>query len=56
MALDLTEVECFVVVAEHRHFGRAATAMGVTVSAVTKRLQRLETALGVPLVEARPVR
>ncbi len=50
MALDLTNVESFVALAEHRHFGKAASALGVTVSTVTKRLQRLEDALGVPLV------
>ena len=50
MTLDLTGVECFVAVARFRHFGEAATHLGVSVSTVTKRLQRLEVALGVPLV------
>lgn len=50
MALDLVGVDCFVAVARCRHFGHAARELGVTVSTVTKRLQRLETQLGVPLV------
>ena len=36
---------------DSRHFGRAANRLGVTRSALTKRIKRLETALGVPLVE-----
>ncbi len=51
MDLDLTAVESFVVLNQQRHFGRAATGLGITVSALTKRIQRLETALGVPIVE-----
>lgn len=50
MSLDLSGVEAFVAVARWRHFGQAAQELGVTVSAVTKRLQRLEAELGVPLV------
>lgn len=50
MPLDLTGVECFVAVTRQRHFGAAARDLGVSVSTVTKRLQRLETSLGVPLV------
>ena len=49
--LDLTAVESFVVLSQQRHFGRAALGLGVTVSALTKRIQRLEATLGVPLVE-----
>ncbi|QIG43385.1 LysR family transcriptional regulator [Nocardioides anomalus] len=49
--LDLTAVQSFVVLSQQRHFGRAAAGLGVTVSALTKRIQRLEAALGVPLVE-----
>lgn len=51
MSLDLVAVESFVVVTEQRHFGRAAERLGVTVSALTKRIQRLEATLGVPLIE-----
>ncbi|UUZ58909.1 LysR family transcriptional regulator [Nocardioides sp. B-3] len=51
MDLDLTAVESFIAVTDQRHFGRAAESLGVTVSALTKRIQRLERALGVPLIE-----
>lgn len=51
MEVDLTAVATFLAVVEHQHFGRAAAVLGVSVSAVTKRLHRLEAALGVPLVE-----
>lgn len=51
MEVDLTAVATFLAVVEHQHFGRAASALGVSVSAVTKRLHRLEAALGVPLVD-----
>jgi len=51
MDLDLTAVESFIVVTELRHFGRAADRLGVSASALTKRIKRLEAALGVPLIE-----
>ena len=51
MDLDLTAVESFLAVTESRHFGRAAGKLGVSVSALTKRIQRLEAAVGVPLIE-----
>lgn len=51
MDLDLTAVESFVAVTEARHFGRAAQSLGVSVSALSKRIQRLEATLGVPLIE-----
>jgi len=51
MDLDLTAVESFVTVTEARHFGRAADRLGVSASALTKRIQRLEAAVGVPLIE-----
>ena len=49
--LDLAEVASFVEVTETRHFGRAAEKLGISVSALTKRVQRLEQSLGVPLIE-----
>lgn len=49
--LDLAAVATFVSVVRHRHFGLAAEELGHSVSAVTKRLQRLEADLGVLLVE-----
>ncbi|HNJ77733.1 MAG TPA: LysR family transcriptional regulator [Marmoricola sp.] len=48
--IDLAAVECFVTVAGERHFGHAAAKLGVSVSAVTKRVKRLEASLGVPLI------
>ncbi len=51
MDLDLTAVESFTAVTEQRHFGRAAERLGVSVSALTKRIQRLEATVGVPLIE-----
>ena len=51
MDLDLTAVESFVTVTEARHFGRAADRLGVSASALTKRIQRLEASVGVPLIE-----
>ncbi len=51
MDLDLTAVESFIAVTAQRHFGRAAERLGVSVSALTKRIQRLEATLGVPLIE-----
>ncbi len=51
MDLDLTAVESFIAVADLRHFGRAAGRLGVSASALTKRIQRLEAAVGVPLIE-----
>ena len=51
MNFDLVTVRAFLAVVEQRHYGRAAEALGVSVSAVTKRVQRLEADLGVPLLE-----
>jgi DNA-binding transcriptional LysR family regulator len=51
MDLDLTGVEAFIAVTDLRHFGRAADKLGVSVSALTKRIKRLEAAVGVPLIE-----
>jgi DNA-binding transcriptional LysR family regulator len=51
MDLDLTTVESFIAVTDRRHFGRAANDLRISVSALTKRIQRLEAAVGVPLIE-----
>jgi DNA-binding transcriptional LysR family regulator len=55
MELDLTLVSAFVVLAEEQHFGRAATRLHLTTSALSKRVQRLERQLGVLLVVRDPV-
>lgn len=51
MSLNVETVETFLYVVERRHFGRAAQELGLTVSAITKRIQRLEDEVGVPLIE-----
>ncbi len=48
--LDLDAVATFVAVLEERHYGRAATRMHLTQSAVTRRLHRLERQLGTQLL------
>jgi DNA-binding transcriptional LysR family regulator len=52
--LDLAQVRAFVCVAEHGHFGRAATALFLTQQALSKRIQRLERALGATLLARGP--
>jgi DNA-binding transcriptional LysR family regulator len=49
--LDLGDLECFVAVAEDKHFGRAADRLAMTVSSVSKRCARLEQALGARLFD-----
>ncbi|WP_141576864.1 LysR family transcriptional regulator [Actinomadura sp. WMMA1423] len=49
MELDLGQVRAFVAVAGHLHFGRAAEELSISQQAVSKRVARLEAALGVPL-------
>ncbi len=48
---ELTQLRCLVVLDEHRHFGRAAEALGMSQPALTKQLQRLEKEMGVRLVD-----
>lgn len=49
--MDIVELTAFLAVVRHRHFGHAAAELGVSISAVTKRVQRLEAELGIPLIE-----
>src|ERR1700740_3450700 len=42
MALELSELRSFVVLADHLHFGQAAEALHVSQPALTKQIQRLE--------------
>src|SRR5438309_5906082 len=48
--LETGELRSFVVLAEQRHFGRAAEILCVTQPALSKRLQRLEEKVGGPLL------
>lgn len=52
--LDLRLVRYFTVVAEHRHFGRAAAAMHLTQPSLSRQIQRLERQLGVRLLDRTP--
>jgi DNA-binding transcriptional LysR family regulator len=48
--LDTAELRSFVVLAEQRHFGRAADILCVSQPALSKRLRRLEEKVGGPLL------
>lgn len=48
---DLPELRAFLIVARHRNFGRAAESLGLSPSAVSRRIAELEQALGVQLLE-----
>ncbi|GAB6902244.1 LysR family transcriptional regulator [Kineosporia succinea] len=49
--LDLALVAAFVVLARHRHFGRAAADLHVTQPSLTRQIARLERRIGTPLIE-----
>ncbi len=51
MNLDLRLVRCFTVVAEHRHFGRAAEALHTTQPSLSRQIRRLEQQLGARLLD-----
>ncbi|MFD2419645.1 LysR family transcriptional regulator [Amycolatopsis pigmentata] len=52
--LDLRLVHCFTVVAEHRHFGRAAEALHVTQPSLSRQIHRLEHQIGARLLDRTP--
>src|ERR1700734_2577025 len=52
--LDLRLVRYFVVVADHRHFGRAATALRVAQPSLSRQVRRLEQQLGARLLDRTP--
>ena len=54
--LDARWLRTLAAVVEHRSFGAAATALGYTQSAVSQQISELERAVGLPLLERRPVR
>ncbi|WP_374985886.1 LysR family transcriptional regulator [Streptomyces fradiae] len=49
--LDLGQVRAFTAVARLRHFGRAAGELGITQQALSRRVARLESRLGVRLLD-----
>lgn len=51
MSVSLRSLRYLVALEEHRHFGRAAEALGITQPALTRSLQGLEETLGVRLME-----
>src|SRR5579862_9455833 len=51
MKLDVLGLQAFIALADAGGFGRAAEALHLTQAALTRRLQNLEEALGVQLVE-----
>ena len=48
--MELRDIEYFAVVAEHRNLGRAANALGLSPTALSKSLRRLERSLQAKLV------
>ena len=48
--MELRQLEYFVAVARHRHFGRAAEAVYVTQPALSQQVRRLEAELGLALL------
>jgi DNA-binding transcriptional LysR family regulator len=49
--MDLRPLECFISVAQHLHFRRAAEEIHLSISTVSSDIQRLELQLGSPLLE-----
>jgi DNA-binding transcriptional LysR family regulator len=52
--VDLRLVRYFVAVADHQHFGRAATALRVAQSSLSRQIRRLEQQLGARLLDRTP--
>ncbi|MFI1919491.1 LysR family transcriptional regulator [Nocardia sp. NPDC020380] len=52
--LDLRLVRYFTVVADHRHYGRAADALRIAQPSLSRQIQRLEKQLGARLLDRTP--
>ncbi len=52
--MDLKQLSYFVAAVDHRHIGRAADSMGVSQPTLSRGIQRLESSLGVQLLEREP--
>jgi DNA-binding transcriptional LysR family regulator len=52
--LDLRLVRCFTVVADYRHFGRAAEALHLAQPSLSRQVRRLEDQLGARLLDRTP--
>ena len=50
MDIDLTDLEALLAVAETLHFGRAAARLHVSQPALSKRIRRMESSIGGPLL------
>jgi len=51
MKIDVLGVQAFIAIADHGGFHKAADALHITQTALTRRLQNIESSLGVMLVE-----
>jgi len=49
--MEINQLESFVVVADELNFGRAAQRLHISTSALSRRIQALESAVGVQLFE-----
>ncbi len=49
--MELRSLQHLTALCEHKHFGRAAAALGISQPALSKSIQRLEKSLGAPLLD-----